>query len=437
MLFVIAVLFVFGGSIAVTSNSDTFSPAKFFVAFYLLFHVGAYFDPPSQQALMLAALPLVLAVVFVFYEATRVQYLPSAASLVRKPLPDRGSYVVPLAIWVLSLPSLFAQMVMIDEFGGVSGYIASINTRVVDWSGLGWARVLIGMLSAVNVAFFAIGVSRRRSTVWWALYGAHFVMVLALGLLSGSRSGALNVVALLIFALHYIRRPVAMPAAASASAALIGFASLLGVARNGFKLEDGELTTGFQNSTEAFSFNSFSYGIEPLRVITETYSMVLAHGSTFVSLLTNAVPRSIYPQKPDTGGVFFTKNYVGDAWEGYSNLTPTFLGEWIINFDYLAGIIGFFISMGGIMLLLDRAYCRLLRNPRRHRDEVFAVDVVIYLHVLWSAVGLVVGELTNVVLGLVLNSLLPLFVIRFWMVARRRNEAPAAAPPRPYARAML
>jgi hypothetical protein len=437
VLFVIAILFLLGGSIAVTSNSDTFSPAKFFVAFYLLFHVGAYFDPPSQEALILASLPLVLSVVFVFYEATRVQYLPSAASLVPKPLSDRGSYVVPLVIWGLSLPSLIAQMVMIDEFGGISGYVASINTRVVDWSGLGWARVLIGMLTAVNVAFFAIGVSRRRSTTWWALYGAHFLMVLAFGLLSGSRSGTLNVVALLIFSLHYIRRPVAMPTAAGAGVALIGLASLLGVARNGFRLEDGEFTTGFQNSTEAFSFNSFSYGVEPLKIITDTYSLILAHGSTFASLLTNAIPRSIYPDKPDTGGVFFTKNYVGDAWEGYSNLTPTFLGEWIINFGYLAGIIGFFISLGVIMLLLERAYCRLLRDPRRHRDEVFAVDVVIYLHVLWSAVGLVVGEVTNVVLGLVLNSLLPLFVIRLWMVARSRDAALTARPRGSPARALL
>jgi len=122
--------------------------------------------------------------------------------------------------------------------------------------------------------------------------------------------------------------------------------------------------------------------------------------------------------------VFFTVNYAGDAWMGLSNLTPTFLGEWIINFGYFWGIAGFFLAYGLIQHGLIRWYSRLLRNPARRRDRLFAVDVVIYIHVVWAAVALMVGEFTNIGLGFVLTQLIPLFALR---IALRIIPEPGAA----------
>lgn len=422
MIIVLVLVVLIAGIVAVTSNRDAFSPGKFFLAFYVLFHAGALFEPPSDNVLGLTLMPLLLVVILVIAEAVKSQYRPFPALRADREYnaiaaADRFPTVL---IWALTIPSLAAQWIAIQQFGGLEGYVSSINTRVVDWSGLGWARVMIASASALNVALFAIGLIGNRSRRWWTSYAVHLAIVLVFGLLSGSRSGLLNILALLACTYHYMRKPVSMPAAGGLVVFLVTTASLLGIARNGFKLDGGQVTTGLANTTESFSFNSFTYGIDPLVLITSTPTLTLAKGSTFLSLVTNAIPRALYPEKPDTGGVFFTKNYAGDAWEGLSNLTPTFLGEWIINFGYFAGILAFTVVYGGMMWFVLSRYLTLLRTPARRKDQLFAIDLAIYLHVLWALVGLMVGELTSVILGLALNSLAPLTVIRILMARREQ-----------------
>jgi len=412
MLLIIAILLFIGGAIAATSNSDTFSPTKFFLTFYLLFHIGAFFDPPETLVIGLMAVPLFLAVLMALNEASQTQYLVPAQKTLSPPLPRSRDYLSVFVLWALSTPSIFAQYYMVIEFGGIEAYVSSIETRVRDWSGYGSARALIGLMSALNVAYFAIGLIRRRATTWWLLFGLHLALTFLFGLGSGSRGGMLNVFALLAITFHYLRRPVGMPLAAGLVVVLIGAASLFGVARSNLSIENGRLTTGLATSTETFSLNSFYYGVEPLEYIVSMPQLVLAKGSTFLSFFTNAIPREIYPEKPDTGGVFFTVNYAGDAWQGLSNLTPTFLGEWIINFGYLGGIVGFFVSYGLLFNGLIRWYSRLLRNPDRVRNRLFAVDLVIYLHAIWTSVALIVGEFTNIALGFVLTQLIPLLTLR-------------------------
>ncbi|KRA83192.1 O-antigen polymerase [Altererythrobacter sp. Root672] len=434
MLALIALFLLIGGIIAVTSNSDTFSPAKFLLAFYVIFHVGAVYDPPQPIVLGLIAIPLALGLLLVVNEAVATQYKPATTELIK---PVRGAartdYTVPLVLWLMTMPALLSQLYMIRELGGLDGYIASVNTRVADWSGFGWARVLILTTTPLNVAFFAVGLLKKRDVIWWGIFALHFAFVLLIGLLSGSRSGLLNIFALLLLCFHYQRRNVRLLPAFLMVLALVGASSVLGVARSGFKLNNGELTTGYATSAESFSFNSFFYGIEPLSLIAAMPKLDLAHGSTFLSLLTNSIPRSIYPDKPDTGGVFLTKHYAGNAWEGYSNLTPTFLGEWIINFGWVVGIIGFFLSYGLLLHSMGRWYVRLLRNPDRPRDLKFALDLAIYVHVLWMTVGLMPGELTNVVLGHVLTQLLPLLALRFVLlyVERQKGGGTRSATPFP------
>ena len=412
MLLIVALLLFIGGAVAVTSNNDTFSPAKFFLAFYLLFHVGAFFEPPSTIVTGLMLVPLFLGVLVVLNEANQTQYLPRAKDTIAPAVPKARDYRAAAVIWLLSSPSIFAQYYMISEFGGIEAYVGSIETRVQDWSGYGWARTLIGLMSAFNVAYFAISLVRKRDGFWWLLFAVHFGVTFVLGLGSGSRGGMLNILALLAITFHYVKRPISLPAASGLVAVLVGAASLFGVARSNLEIVDGQLTTGLATSTESFSLNSFFYGIEPLQYITRAPHLILAQGSTFFSFFTNAIPRELYPDKPDTGGVFFTVNYAGNAWLGLSNLTPTFLGEWIINFGYLAGIVGFFLSYGAIFYILIRWYSRLLRDPNRVRDRLFAVDLAIYLHAVWAGVALMVGEFTNVALGFVLTQLVPLLALR-------------------------
>lgn len=419
MIAIVAIFLVIAGVLAVVSNSDIFSPSKFLLFFFLLFHAGAVIEQPSNAVAGLMFVTVLIGLGITGMESLRigdagklVAYQPA-----RSNLPDG----VQVFFWLISIPSLYAQFFMVQELGGLEGYIRSLGLRVVEWSGYGAARTIINLMSTINIAYFAVGLIKQRPNSWWLLWGAHLLIVLAFGFLSGSRSGLLNVLALLLVAFHYLRRPVRAGVAVALAASLVLFASVLGIARNGFSLEGGELTTGISGSGQMFSFNSFNYGIDPLTLLTTVRPMPLAHGSTFLSLLTNAIPRSIYPSKPDTGGVFLTKNYAGNAWDGYSNLTPTFIGEWAMNFGWSIGIIGYVFSFSLIMWGVVMLYLRIPRNRTRPRDFVFAIDLAIYIHLLWSIMGLMVGEVTNVMLGFLLNQLVPLLLIRAYFVWRRNR----------------
>ena len=141
---------------------------------------------------------------------------------------------------------------------------------------------------------------------------------------------------------------------------------------------------------------------------------------TLLSLVTNAVPRDWWPDKPDSGGIYFTKVYTGDAWEGASNLTPTFLGEGVINFGWIFGILFFVFAYPSLMYFIVTYYRRVIRRVRSAPGAASAMDVVLYAFVLWAAVALMTGEVTNVLLSLALTRIVPIAVLKAALGFRRR-----------------
>ena len=416
MSYLVCTLFLLTIVMALTTNRDLFSPAKLFLFSFLVFHVGALFQVGSIELWLLLLMVMLVGLLTAAFEAS----LPLPAAPVQaRSVPGRlrtnarqAEGRLFLWIWLLSAPALLSQVYMVQLFGGFEGYINSLGMRVIEWRGLGWAKTLIATLLPINLVYFAVGLTRRRHWGWWALYSAHFVILLLFGLLSGSRSGVLNVFALQLFCYHYLWRPVRMRSVLSVGAALMAAALVLGVVRDGIKVDAGELVTGLDSADSALKIAIFYYGVEPLELILNAPDLPLAYGSTFVSLLTNAVPRPWWPNKPDTGGVFFTKAYTGDAWEGASNLTPTFLGEWIINFGWVVGLCGFVVAYPALMYWVVRRYRLTLARLLATLSALTAVDFVTYLLIMWSVIALMTGEVTNVLLNLVLTQLIPLAVIR-------------------------
>jgi oligosaccharide repeat unit polymerase len=416
MIFIVAILFVLAAIFAVISNPDMLSPAKFYLFFFLAFHVGAVF---SETSIATGMLILVVLCVGILTVALEVAGAEGAAATLAAPSFKGNKRDYTALFWALSVIPLATQLYMIQYFGGLEGYVRSISFRVVEWAGFGWARTLIALFIPINVAYFAIGLRQRRPWGWWTLYGAHFLLLAGMGLLAGSRSILLNVFIVQLVLWNYLRGRVRGQTAGLIAVGLILAAMTLGVFRNIVRFESGTFSTASTTTQGAASFASFYYGVDPLEIIVNTEHPPLAGGSTFLSLVTNVVPRSIWPDKPDTGGVFFTKNYVGDIWLGFSNLTPTFLGEWIINFGWAIGVIGFFFCYGVTFLLVNRGYRRIRDRSSVSSSDLFAVDVAIYTWTMLGFVGLMVGELTNVVVSLVTTQLLPLWGIR-WYVKRRQ-----------------
>ena len=416
-------LFLFVCVIAFLGNRDLFSPAKVFLVTFLIFHAGVIFDEVTYKVWGLMALVLLVGVISVFYELLRPHTVSMRLASTRYRTTQSWSNLVDKRlifwIWILSVPAIASQTFMLLRFGGLEGYINILNMRVVEWRGYGWANTLISTMAALNLVYFSSGLLCKRSNRW-ILFGVHLIITLTLGVLAGSRSNLLNIFVMQLFAYHYLKRPIKLPVAVMLVTFLILVAFVAGVVREGIKIDDGKLTTGLDYGNDVLKVDSFYYGVKPLSLIAEAKPVSLAYGSTLVSLITNVVPRTWWPGKPDSGGVFFTKVYTDDEWGGSSNMTPTFLGEWIINFGFVAGCALYVLTYPALMFFVCKGYRRTIRRIRTRVFPSDAVNIVIYLCIMWAVIGLMVGEVTNVLLLVFLTKLIPLAAIKWLVFGKHR-----------------
>lgn len=403
MIVIVCLIFVACFGWALASNQDKFSPAKFFLFSFMVFHASALSSNAPWELWLLMLLVLLVGLVTVLFEAV-MRTPPSAPQRVRRVFNEKHFVHW---IWLLSAPAILSQIAIVQMMGGLEGYINIIGNRVVEFRGLGWAKTLISTITVFNLIYFAVGLTRRRSRFWWAAYAVHLLILLVMGLLSGSRSALLTVFAMQMFLFHYLRGRVHLLRAVGVGTALLVLAMIIGVAREGIKFDDDELRTGLDDADIVMQPAIFSYGVLPLEILLDAGPLRLAYGSTLLSLATNAVPRDWWPDKPDTGGVFFTKEYTDDAWDGASNLTPTFLGEAVINFGWVFGIPFFLTTYTAMMYFVVRYYRRTVRRLREAPGPAMAIDLVVYVFVLWSVVGLMTGEVTNVLLTAALTQIIP------------------------------
>lgn len=420
---IVSVLFVATVVWSLASNPDKFSPAKFFLLSFLVFNAGALGSRAPWQLWLLLLFVLLVGMATVLFEA--IARGPATRARPRRPFDERRFV---FWIWLLSMPALLSQIAVVQMFGGIEGYINIIGNRVVELRGLGWAKTMISTITVFNLIYFAVGLTRPRSRLWWTGYVVHLLCLIVIGLLSGSRSALLTVFAMQLFSVHYLRGGVRLLRAVTVGVVLVASAMVIGVAREGIRLDDDTLSTGLDEAEGLLQLSIFNYGVLPLEILLDAGPLRLAYGSTLVSLATNAVPRDWWPGKPDTGGVFFTKEYTGDAWDGASNLTPTFLGESVINFGWAIGVVFFLVAYPAMMHALVGYYRRTLRRLRDEPGPASAIDLVIYLCVLWSVVALMTGEVTNVLLNLVLTQIVPALAARAWLTRRRRPARRVARP---------
>lgn len=424
MSMLVCSLLVLTGGFAFLTNRDMFSPGKFYLISFTMFYAGALVSPDDYELWLLMLLVLLIGVGTVCMESGGAQRIPRDPQRADRLVPSERN--VALWVWFASLPAIAAQVYIVHFFNGLEGYINMIGNRVIETRGLGWAKTLTATILILDLMYFGIGLTRRRSKSWWMLWGLHLLVVLAMGGLSGSRGSILTVFPLQLFLYHYLRRPVKIIYALPVGLALVGSAIVIGVVRQGLRLDQGAVSTGLDTTDQALSLSIFNYGVLPLKILLHAADLQLANGSTLISVLTNAIPRYFWPDKPDTGGVFFTKVYTGDEWEGASNLTPTFLGEGVINFGWLGGLVFFVMASLVLMWWVVRYYKRIQSRVAAGVDAGVAIDVVLYGLVMWAAVALMVGEVTNTVQNLVMTQVLPALVMRAVLVKKRASR-PAKA----------
>ena len=239
-------------------------------------------------------------------------------------------------IWLISsIPVLF-QYLLIKEMGGFQSYLLSMVTRVQSWQGYGIYLTMIKLIIPLHYLYTVSVVTKRAKLRYYLIFTVLFVII---GLLSGSRSFILwNVV----FAIGFI-------AVRNKQFSKIKLA-LLALPVLAFFMITTYIRNGNDFSTDQFTAIG-NYGTEGMELVFDQKSSPVLLGKTYVSAITNLVPRSIWPDKFDTGGIEFNEYYLNDKYEGLSYISPSLFGELVLNFGLQSSIILYPISILALLII--------------------------------------------------------------------------------------
>ncbi|SGY94178.1 O-antigen polymerase [Moritella viscosa] len=367
----IALITVASIVISYCRNKDLFSPVKIFVFFNVFYYLDIYINSYDFIVIITYGCQCLILLIMALIEPV----LSDEKIYTKKVHLNRK---VILSIWGLSVISIINQIVVIIELGGVVNYIGNLAFRVEYFKGRGYIIILNNLISIMNVLYFALLLnSKNASKKNWLFFYFHFLFFVGIALLSGSRSFLLMTILVEIIVFNYVSKKLTVVKIMPFIISIMFMIALLGGVRNAVTTSDGELSVN--DDSMKMESTHFKYGLIPLEIIYNSPSRELSYGMTYASLFTNFIPRSIYPDKLDTGGIVFTKRYTGDQWGGLSNLATGTVTEGIINFGFSFGAIIGFLSLVVFYISGLILYSKL---PKLLIKEYSFTYVVLYIYIM-------------------------------------------------------
>lgn len=392
--------------ISYIKNRDLLSPSKFYLLYIGIYFAAIFYKDYNEKIYITYLILLLLGLYFVISEHSVTKYMIKHEQISSRIKSNIKFDKAINMIWILSIVPIFAQLYIIQYMGGIQNYINKIGLRVVEWQGLGIVLEAIKLFSILNIVYFALLLFEKKiRKISFIKYLIHLSIFLVIGFLSGSRGGMLGNFVLMVVLYNYTKQKLKIRSVLPIIMSLLLIASIVGVARNNYKLTDEGFVSGLSTSAgNILESKHFEYGIVPLELVYSIENNDLKYGFTFLTPITNLVPRSIWSEKPDTGGVVFTKIYTDNAWDGYSNLAPGIIGEGVINFGKPFGIVVGIVLLAGVIRATSYMYRRILYSIYSDRITLKMIfKLIFYTFVVTTVPGLVQSEWTNTVLSLFLR----------------------------------
>ncbi|EIY4754479.1 oligosaccharide repeat unit polymerase [Vibrio cholerae] len=364
-------------------NKDIFSPIKLYSVFNVFFYLDVFINKYDILVVISYTIICLTILILSFFESENVHFK------MNKSIKFHISKRIVISIWFFSIISIINQLIIIIELGGLVNYIGNIAYRVEYFKGKGYVIILNNLIATMNVIYFSMMlVSSNLSKKSWVIFFIHFFIFVFIALLSGSRSFLLMTILVEIIIYHYLKKEFTLVKLLPYVVFIGVMIAVLGGVRNTVSTTDGELKL---SSTDDIKLESthFKYGLIPLEIVFSSDDKPLLYGSTYASLITNFIPRIIYPEKLDSGGVAFTKIYTGDKWGGLSNLATGSITEGIINFGLSVGLVV------GVLILSIALFTGLIlysKLPIFVLSNTGFIKIILYVYFLLAASRLSYSE---------------------------------------------
>ncbi len=380
MLYLIIFSFIFSVVLSFHKNSEIFTPSKFYFLFLFLYFFDIFVSPQIFAVYIIYLVYIFLGIILILIEQKLIGNFKFHIDILRnlkKPTLLNPNPIF-ISLLFLTLIPLLSQLYMISLAGGLQAYFISMKLRVISWSGLGYIYIFRDFLPIINLFFFIVLLMFKfKSKKFWAIiYIFHLILTLAIGAMSGSRSAILNTIVFNIVAFHFIIKEVKKRSIIFFSILLLIFSTILYNARQQVSFDDGSLNFLNKDFSLVDSLKEKTtsiYGIIPLIIIYEKEYKNFNYGSTYLTTITNYIPKFIWPSKPSSSGVLLTKFYYGGLYEGSTNFSTGFITEGIMNFGYVLGpFIGsfFFITICCFVLIFYRSLKRDLIKQANNLDYI-------------------------------------------------------------------
>lgn len=400
-------LWIFVTSFTWYLTKDIASPQMMFCAALFVFFFDIFITEYSIYLYSIYAVSLLIILVSSFFNQpkfftnTKYRKINNKKEIIEYKLPK-------ISLWLMSLPSILAMLYMINMFGGIESYIVAAQHGTKNFHGLGPLKTIIGTFYPISLYYYALLIAKKRSSFEYMIFSLHFFILLTLALLSLSRGALLTHLVFMMLIWHFIRKPISPFVVVSGLALALSFASIYGVARETLSLEEGSFSIGLEDEESIYRSEWMVAGIFPFERIMDADNVNKHWGSTYVTILTNFIPRSIWPGKPSPGGVIFTNEYAPEFYDEYSHFTSGLYPEAMMNFGRAAGLIIGVMQLALICFLITLYYRNTLfkalylsKNPKN------IMSIVIYIYIVWASVMLLTGEITSIIV----NTLLKIFTL--------------------------
>jgi hypothetical protein len=406
-------------------NNDLFSPAKFYLFFLILFFFKIFISDYIVEIYLAYSFYIFLGVVLILFEFHYLSKFKKSSDFffnMNKPILMNPAATFG-TILILSLIPIATQLYMISYFGGIENYIISMVFRVEDWQGLNAILILKDIFPVLNLFFFLVLILLKfpNKKMWIFIFFLHLLIAILLGLLTGSRSWVLNIFLTSIMAINYIRSSIKpFQLLLPLIFFLIGTEVLSTFRNTADKLFDERAVQNEEQSIiiQISESATFDYGLNPLQYVYEKEYTDLKYGGTYFTILSNFIPRKIWPEKPESAGTVLTKWSEGTSYTGWSAKSPGLIAEAIMNFGYyLAYPFVFFIFIL-ISFFVSSCYQFFYHNMMKISNQF---NFNTYKKIWWGIIlvlncnqilgALTMAESTNVFFNLIKNLLFSLFVL--------------------------
>lgn len=369
IVYFLLIFYLFSALLSVLANRELFTPVKFYFLSILLYFLDVFLSPQLPEIYIIYFCYILFGLLLIFLEKKLIanfKYTMDRFRERKSPTLVNPNIIFTCLLFLTIIPIL-SQYYMISLSGGIQEYFVSMKLRVISWSGLGYIYILRDFLPIINLIFFMILIifDFKNKKSWVIVYIFHLILTLLISGMTGSRSAVLNTILFNIIAYHYLVKPIKLRILIISFFALIVSSTILYSARQQVNFDGDKISLLNENFDllESLKERSTSiYGIIPLNIIYSSEFNNFQYGLTYLTSVSNFIPKFIWPGKPASSGIILTKFYWGANYEGSTNFSTGIVAEGVMNYGYALGpFIGFFLG-----LILAYNILKVFRLLRRY-----------------------------------------------------------------------